>query len=152
MFALTGAKADERETLRDMFDTAPDVLAVHPGQTIIGDKNYFGREFERGLAERHLKLLRPARKREAEPAGSHLFKPLRQVIESINQTFKGQLNLERHGGKSRKGCQPGSCAGSSHSQRRSGTTTNWTAHQAITHCLRSLTATTTLGLIHLEGC
>nr|WP_240364008.1 hypothetical protein [Streptomyces sp. RLB3-6] len=80
MFALTGAKADERETLRDMFDTAPDVLAVHPGQTIIGDKNYFGREFERGLAERHLKLLRPARKREAEPAGSHLFKPLRQVI------------------------------------------------------------------------
>ncbi|MGO9781607.1 MAG: IS982 family transposase, partial [Streptosporangiaceae bacterium] len=26
------------------------------------------------------------------------FKPLRQVIESINQTFKGQLDLERHGG------------------------------------------------------
>lgn len=103
LFALTGAKADERETLRDMLDTAPDVLAVHPGQTIIGDKNYFGREFEHGLAERHLKLLRPARKGEAEPAGSHLFKPLRQVIESINQTFKGQLNLERHGGKSPAG-------------------------------------------------
>ncbi|WP_405556407.1 transposase [Streptomyces canus] len=139
LFALTGAKADERETLRDMLDTAPDVLAVHPGQTIIGDKNYFGREFEHGLAERHLKLLRPARKGEAEPAGSHLFKPLRQVIESINQTFKGQLNLERHGGKSPAGVSdqdpaavdvvhpqqqpPGSCAGSSHSQRRSGTTT-----------------------------
>jgi len=27
-----------------------------------------------------------------------LFKPLRQTIESINQTFKGQLDLERHGG------------------------------------------------------
>ena len=24
---------------------------------------------------------------------------LRQVIESINQTFKGQLDLERHGGR-----------------------------------------------------
>lgn len=59
LFALTGAKADERETLRDMLDTAPDVLAVHPGQTIIGDKNYFGREFEHGLAERHLKFCGP---------------------------------------------------------------------------------------------
>jgi hypothetical protein len=103
LFALTGAKADERETLRDMLDTAPDVEAAHPGQTIIGDKNYFGREFECDLAERHLELLRPARKGEAERAGAHLFKPLRQVIESINQTFKGQLDLERHGGKSPAG-------------------------------------------------
>ena len=103
LFALTGAKADERETLRDLLDTAPEVAAEHPGQTIIGDKNYFGREFEHDLAERDLKLLRPARKGEAERAGAHLFKPLRQVIESINQTFKGQLDLERHGGKSPAG-------------------------------------------------
>nr|WP_237694917.1 IS982 family transposase [Streptomyces sp. SID5468] len=103
LFALTGAKADERETLRDMLDTAPDVAASHPGQTIIGDKNYYGREFELDLAERHLVLLRPARRGEAERSGAHLFKPLRQVIESINQTFKGQLDLERHGGKSPAG-------------------------------------------------
>jgi hypothetical protein len=103
LFALTGAKADERETLRDLFDTAPDVMATHPGQTIIGDKNYYGREFEGELTERHLDLLRPARKGEPERAGAHLFKPLRQVIESINQTFKGQLDLERHGGKSPAG-------------------------------------------------
>lgn len=68
LFALTGAKADERETPRDMLDTAPDVEAAHPGQTIIGDKNYYGREFERDLAER-LQLLRPARKGEAERSG-----------------------------------------------------------------------------------
>jgi Transposase DDE domain len=103
LFAITGAKADERETLRDMLDTAPDVMASHPGQTVIGDKNYYGREFEHDLTERHLKLLRPARKGEPERAGAHLFKPLRQVIESINQTFKGQLDLERHGGKSPTG-------------------------------------------------
>jgi hypothetical protein len=104
LFALTGAKADERETLRDMLDTAPEVEASHPGQTIIGDKNYYGREFERDLTtERHLELLRPARKGEPERAGAHLFKPLRQVIESINQTFKGQLDLERHGGKTPAG-------------------------------------------------
>jgi hypothetical protein len=28
-----------------------------------------------------------------------LFKPLRQVIESVNETFKGQLDLERHRGR-----------------------------------------------------
>ncbi len=103
LFAITGAKTDERETLRDMLDTAPDVMATHPGQTIIGDKNYYGREFEHDIAERHLTLLRPARKGEPKPAGAHLFKPLRQVIESINQTLKGQLDLERHGGKSPAG-------------------------------------------------
>jgi hypothetical protein len=103
LFALTGAKADERETLRDMLDTAPDVTAAHPGQTIIGDKNYYGREFENNLAERDLMLLRPARKGEPERAGAHLFKPLRQVIESINQTLKGQLDLERHGGRTPAG-------------------------------------------------
>jgi hypothetical protein len=45
-----------------------------------------------------VRLLRPARKRERPRAGGHLFKPLRQVIESINNTFKSQLDLERHGG------------------------------------------------------
>jgi hypothetical protein len=27
-----------------------------------------------------------------------VFQPLRQVIESVNQTFKAQLDLERHSG------------------------------------------------------
>jgi hypothetical protein len=44
-------------------------------------------------------LLRPARKGEPPRAGAAFFRPLRQVIESINQTFKGQLDLERHGGR-----------------------------------------------------
>src|SRR6266542_3113586 len=64
-----------------------------PVQTLIADKNYFGGAFEAVLAEQGVRLLRPARKGEPERAGAHLFKPLRQVIESINQTFKGQLDL-----------------------------------------------------------
>jgi DDE family transposase len=103
LFALTGAKADERETLLGMLDAAPELTAARPSQTIIGDKNYYGREFERELTERDLSLLRPARKGEHERAGAHLFKPLRQTIESINQTFKGQLDLERHGGRTPAG-------------------------------------------------
>jgi hypothetical protein len=44
-------------------------------------------------------LLRPARKGERPCPGQRFFKPLRQVIESVNYTFKGQLDPERHGGK-----------------------------------------------------
>jgi hypothetical protein len=102
-FALTGAKADEREILLGMVDDAPELMAGHPGQTVIADRGYYGREFERAVAERGLTLLRPARKGEPERAGAELFKPLRQTIESINQTFKGRLDLERHGGRTPAG-------------------------------------------------
>ena len=78
-------------------------MNAHLGQTLIGDKNYFGRAFEKDLTERELMLLRPARKGEARRAGQHLFKPLRQVVESVNWTFKGQLDLERHGGRTPEG-------------------------------------------------
>jgi len=99
LFAVTGAKADEREVLLGMLENARDVVNAHPGQTLIGDKNYFGRAFEDDLTERELMLLRPVRKGEARRAGQNLFKPLRQVIESVNWTLKGQLDLEQHGGR-----------------------------------------------------
>ena len=102
-FALTGAKADERQTLLEIFHLDPTLTAQRPGQTLIGDKNYFGAEFETHLAQAGLRLLRPARKGEPARAGSSLFTPLRQTIESINQTFKGQLDLERHGGHTPNG-------------------------------------------------
>ncbi|MEU6041891.1 IS982 family transposase [Actinomadura sp. NPDC047616] len=102
-FALTGAKADERTTLLGMLDAAGDLVARHPGQTIIADKHYYGRAFEHALTSSGLRLLRKARKGEPARAGTELFKPLRQTIESINQTLKGQLDLERHGGRTPAG-------------------------------------------------
>jgi hypothetical protein len=53
---------------------------------------------EAALARADLHLLRPARQREPARPGEQFFKPLRQIIESVNDTFKGQLDLERHGG------------------------------------------------------
>jgi len=97
-FAVTGAKADERQTLLGILAADPALPAGRPGQVLIAGRQYYGAEFEAALAARRLRLLRPARKGESERAGAHLFKPLRQTIESINQTFKGQLDLERHGG------------------------------------------------------
>jgi hypothetical protein len=97
-FALTGANAVDREVLAELLAVEPQLVAVRPGQLLIADKNYYGREFEDGLAALGMRLLRPARKGEADRAGGRLFKPLRQLIESVNDTFKGQLDLERHGG------------------------------------------------------
>ena len=97
-FALTGAKADERQTLLGILAADPALAAHRPGQTLIADRQYYGSQFEAALAAQRLQLLRPARKGERERAGAHLFKPLRQTIESINQTLKAQLDLERHGG------------------------------------------------------
>ncbi|HEU5266986.1 MAG TPA: IS982 family transposase [Jatrophihabitans sp.] len=96
-FALTGAKADERTTLLDIL--AEPSLPRAGGRTLIADKNYYGREFEAALSGLGVTLLRPARKRERERPGARYFKPLRQIIESINATLKGQLDLEAHGGK-----------------------------------------------------
>ena len=69
-FALAGAKADEREVLAGMFTAGPDLVAARPGQTLIGDKNYYGRDFEAAIAGAGITLLRPARKGESERAGS----------------------------------------------------------------------------------
>jgi hypothetical protein len=97
-FALTGAKAGERQTLLGILAAEPALATSRPGQTLIADRQYYGAGFEAALAAQRLRLLRPARKGERERTGAHLFKPLRQTIESINQTFKSQLDLERHGG------------------------------------------------------
>lgn len=102
-FALTGAKADERQTLLGILDEDPDLTRGRAGQTIIGDRHYFGRDFETTLTAAGMVLLRPARKGETERPGARFFKPLRQVIESINDTLKGQLDLEQHGGRTTAG-------------------------------------------------
>ncbi len=99
-WALTGAKADERLVLADIVASTPTLAGARPTrQLLIADKNYFGKGFQATLHDAHIDLLRPARKGEKPRPGEQFFKPLRQVIESINDTLKGQLDLERHGGR-----------------------------------------------------
>jgi hypothetical protein len=102
-FALTGAKADERQTLLDLLGADPDLVAARPGQRLIADKHYYGRDFETDLNAAGLRLMRPARKGETPSTDQRFFKPLRQTIESIFDTLKGQLDLERHGGRTPTG-------------------------------------------------
>lgn len=88
-FAITGAKADERQVLLDLIHDDPTPAASRPGQILIADKNYYGRDFEADIAGKGIQLLRRARKGEPERAGGKFFKPLRQTIESIFDTLKG---------------------------------------------------------------
>ena len=56
-----------------------------------------GRRFKSGRPDRS-EASRMNQRLSKSQVKSHLFKPLRQVIESVNDTFKGQFDLERHGG------------------------------------------------------
>ncbi len=101
--AVTGAKADERQVVLDILSAHRDLLSDRTEQTVIADKNYYGRDFETTLAQAGLRLLRPRRAGEPPRRDRELFKPLRQVVESIFDTCKGQLDLERHGGRTPAG-------------------------------------------------
>ncbi|MDR1442049.1 MAG: hypothetical protein LBJ02_06650 [Bifidobacteriaceae bacterium] len=73
------------------------------GQILLTDMNYHGKAFEELLASEGVVLLRKARKGDKPGPGQRFLKPFRQVIESINDTLKGQLSLELHGGKTAQG-------------------------------------------------
>jgi hypothetical protein len=67
-----------------------------------GDKGLAGRDFEDLLTSGYgLRLVRPDRR--DEPARHGSIGWIRQWIESVNDTLKGQLDLERHGGRTAEG-------------------------------------------------
>ena len=100
-WALTGAKADERETLCQVLGTMDQ--PAQSGQVVIADKNYFGAAFEAEFAGSGITLIRPSRKGESPRRGQRFLRPLRQIIESVNDTLKGQLDLERRGARTPTG-------------------------------------------------
>jgi hypothetical protein len=102
-YALAGAKTDERAVAADMIaHTGIDT----DGQTLIADKGYRRASFESELNTAGITLIRPALKTEPPRPGRRFLRAFRQTIESVNQTLKAQLDLERHGGRK----PPGVCA------------------------------------------
>jgi hypothetical protein len=65
------------------------------GYTVIADKGFAGAEFEALMRELRALFLRPDRK--DEPARFGNLGGVRQTVESVFDTFKGQLSLEQHG-------------------------------------------------------
>jgi hypothetical protein len=103
LWALADPKLGEREVLAAMLEVEADVVAEHEGILLISDKGFAGRDFEQLLAGYAITLLRPSRADEQARHGEPMLKKVRQLIESVNDTLKGQLNLEDHGGRSGAG-------------------------------------------------
>ncbi len=102
-FALANPKTDERDVLIDLFELEPGLLSHPDGLILVVDKGYRDAHTERWLNERGVTVIRPAYKGEKPRPGRALLRAVRQSIESVNQTFNGQLDLEAHGGRTPDG-------------------------------------------------
>jgi hypothetical protein len=99
MWCLADPKIGEREVLAALLDN--NHRLIRDGQVLLADKGFSGEEFEKLTESKQLRLLRPDRKDETYRNGN--LGGVRQWIESVNQTLKGQLGLERHGGRTPAG-------------------------------------------------
>jgi len=95
-FELAPANVGERRVAAEMLARV-DLC----GYTVMADKGFAGEEFEDLMADLGADFLRPDRKDEPRRNGS--LGPVRQWIESVFWTCKGQLTLERHGGRTLTG-------------------------------------------------
>jgi hypothetical protein len=105
MWALANPKLDERDVMTAMLDI--DQHLITAGQVILADRGYAGPGFETVLSQLGVHLVRPARKnarsdQQPGPAERKLLK-MRQWIEAVFDTLKGQLSLEAHGARRRTG-------------------------------------------------
>jgi Transposase DDE domain len=98
-WALADPKLDEREVLAAMLEAEPGLAASRPGLLLITDKGFKARWFQTRLGLCGIELLRPSMRNEQPRPGEQLLKPVRQLIESVNDTLKGQLGLGQHGGR-----------------------------------------------------
>ena len=103
LWALAHPKTDERDVVTAMLDREPALAADRPGLTMIGDKGFVSKDFDTALAGYGIELLRPSKKNERTRAGEGQLTAVRQLIESVNDTLKGQLDLEQHGGRTFEG-------------------------------------------------
>lgn len=96
IWGLANPKIGEREATEAML--RHDRQLIHPGQVIVGDKGFAGAAFETFVTdELGAHLVRPDRKDEKKRFGK--LGGIRQWVESVFDTLKGQLTLEDHGGR-----------------------------------------------------
>ena len=99
MWCLAHPKIGEREVVAALLEH--DQHLIRHGQVMLADKGFSGKDFAATTAAAGIELLRPDRKDETYRNGN--LGGVRQWIESVNQTLKGQLDLERHGGRTTHG-------------------------------------------------
>ena len=96
-FALTGAKADERQVLPGIL-ADPVLTAGRAGQIIIADKNYYGHDFEAALGRWPHQPAAPGPQGRTRTAGHPVLQAAAPGHRIGQRHLQGQLDLERHGG------------------------------------------------------
>lgn len=100
-WCLANPKLGEREVCLDLLTIAAETGRLRPGTTVLADKGLAGREIEAQIAALGVQMLRPDRR--DEPARHGNLGGVRQWIESVFDTLKGQLGLEHHGARTSQG-------------------------------------------------
>jgi hypothetical protein len=101
-WCLADPKLGEREVAAELLAHARDTAALRAGMIVLADKGLAGQEIERyATGQIQVLLARPDRKDERRRFGN--LAGMRQWIEVIIDTLKGQLDLERHGGRTPAG-------------------------------------------------
>lgn len=99
MWCLANPKIGEREVVEALLEHNQHL--IRDGQILLADKGFAGKAFKQVTSDMGLTLLRPDRRDETYRNGN--LGGVRQWIESVNQTLKGQLSLEDHGGRTLAG-------------------------------------------------
>ena len=101
-WCLADPKIGEREVAQELLGHARETGALREGMIVLADKGLAGRELERYAAEEvKVLLVRPDRKDERRRYGN--LGGMRQWVESVYDTAKDQLSLERHGARTAEG-------------------------------------------------
>ncbi|MGB2950528.1 MAG: IS982 family transposase [Rhodococcus sp. (in: high G+C Gram-positive bacteria)] len=100
IWGLANPKIGEREVTQALLEH--DHHLIRTGQVIVGDKGFAGKDFEVFITnDLGAHLVRPDRKNEPKRFGK--IARIRQWIEAIFDTLKGQLTLEDHGARTLPG-------------------------------------------------
>jgi hypothetical protein len=100
MWALANPKLGEREVVAAMLTR--DHHLIRQGQVLLGDKGFAGTDFEDFLTTQlKIHFVRPDRAN--EPIRHGRLGRVRQWVEAVFDTLKGQLSLEEHAGRTLDG-------------------------------------------------
>jgi hypothetical protein len=100
-WCLADPKLGERDVATELFAHARHHHQLAAGVLVIGDKGFAGAEFHADAAAQGIVFIRPDRRDEPRRHGSLAL--IRQRIESIFDTLKGQLSLEHHAARTTAG-------------------------------------------------
>jgi len=102
-WALTHPSLDERQVLMAVLDHDSPCWRSGRAAAAARRQGLHLRRTRRVPARPRGELLRPAYRSRAPRSGQALLAPIRQLIESVYDTLKGQLDLELHGGRTLAG-------------------------------------------------